>query len=176
MRLSNILGRFDEANLQLHPRKCDFAKSQVQYLGYILSENGISASPEKVKAVRQYRNTKIVSDVRAFLGLASFYRRLVPNFAEIVMPLSQLTRKGQKFIWGRRQLQAFEGLKERPCTTPVLAYPNFKLPFILITDANRLAIEAILSGVQDGVERPLTYASRQLNNLSRLIQYVSSNC
>jgi hypothetical protein len=75
-RLDNILHRLEEA-------KCVFAKPQVQYLSYILSENGISASPEKVKAVRQYPTPKCVRDVRAFLGLASFYRRLVPNFAEI---------------------------------------------------------------------------------------------
>ena len=98
-RLGKVLHRLGEANLQLHPGKCVFAKSQVQYLGYILSENGISASPEKVKAVRQYPTPKCVRDVRAFLGLASFYRRLVPNFAEIAKPLSQLTRKGQDFTW-----------------------------------------------------------------------------
>jgi hypothetical protein len=76
--------------------------------GCILSENGISASPEKVKAVRQYPTPKCVRDVRAFLGLASFYRRLVPDFAEIAKPLSQLTRKGQEFLWGSRQQEAFE--------------------------------------------------------------------
>jgi hypothetical protein len=113
LRLDNILHRFEEANLQLHPRKCVFAKPQVQYLSYILSENGISASPEKVKAVRQYPTPKCVRGIRAFLGLASFYRSLVPNFAKIVKPLSQLTRKGQEFSWGPRQQEAFESLKGR---------------------------------------------------------------
>src|SRR5215469_306035 len=79
-------------------------------------------------------------------------------------PLTKLTRKGQEFSWGPSQQEAFEGLKEKLCTTPVLAYPNFKLPFILTTDASKTAVAAILSQVQDGVERPLAYASRQLNS------------
>jgi len=105
----------------------------VQYLGFILSEDGISASPEKVKAVRQYPTPKSVKDVRVYLGLASFYRRLVTNFASIAKPLTTLTRKNQEFIWGPSQQENFQNLKSRLCSTPVLAYPNFKLPFILTT-------------------------------------------
>jgi len=88
LRLGNILHRFEKANLQLHPGKSNFAKSQVEFLGYILSENGILVSPEKVRAVHQYPTPKCVRDVRAFLGLASFYTRLVQNFAEIAKPFS----------------------------------------------------------------------------------------
>jgi hypothetical protein len=69
----------------------------VQYLGYVLSERGISASPDKVKAVREYPTPKSVKDVRAFLGLASFYRRLVQNFAEVAKPITILTRKNREF-------------------------------------------------------------------------------
>ena len=77
------------------------------------------------------------------LGLASFYRRLVPNFAAIAKSLTTLTRKDQEFIWGPSQQEAFESLKSRFCSTPVLAYPNCKLPFILTTDASKVAIAAI---------------------------------
>ena len=163
-RLESVLQRFEEANLQLHPGKCVFAQPQVQYLGFVLSENGVSASPEKVKAVRQYPTPKNVRDVRAFLGLASFYRRLVPQFAELAKPLTMLTRKNREFSWGPSQQEAFDRLKEKLCTPPVLAYPNFKLPFILTTDASKIAVAAVLSQVQDGVERPLAFASRQMNS------------
>jgi hypothetical protein len=162
-RLENVFQRFEEANLQLHPGKCVFAQPQVQYLGYVLSEQGISASPEKVKAVRQYPTPKSVTDVRAFLGLASFYRRLVPDFAQIAKPLTVLARKDQEFTWGPKQQEAFERMKEKLCTPPVLAFPNFELPFILSTDASQTALGAILSQVQDGIERPIGYASRQKN-------------
>ena len=164
LRLENVLRRFDQANLQLHPGKCVFAQPRVQYLGFVLSEDGISASPDKIKAVKDYPVPQNVKDVRAFLGLSSFYRRLVPNFADIAKPLTTLTRKDQKFVWGPSQQQAFQSMKDKLCTTPVLAYPNFKLPFILATDASGVGVAAILSQVQNGQERVIAYASRQLNS------------
>jgi hypothetical protein len=127
----------------------------VQYLGFVLSENGVSASTYKVKAVREYPTPTNVREVRAFLGLCSFYRRLVPNIAQISKPLTTFTRKDQKFEWGPSQKKAFDRLKDKLCTTPVLAFPNFKLPFIVTTDASKLAVAAVLSQVQDDVERPI---------------------
>jgi hypothetical protein len=100
LRLENVLRRFDEANLRLHPGKCVFAQPQVQYLGFVLSEQGVAASSEKVKTVMNYPTPKNVRDVRAFVGLASFYRRLVTKFAEISKPLTTLIRKDQDFVWG----------------------------------------------------------------------------
>jgi hypothetical protein len=146
-RLEHALKRFEDANLQLHPSKFVFARQQVQYLGYILSERGISASPDKVKAVREYPTPKSEKDVRALLGLTSFYRRLMPNFAELAKPLTTLTRKNKQFFCCPKQHEAFLSLKERLCTTPVLACPNFKLPFVLTTDASKAAIAGVLSQV-----------------------------
>jgi hypothetical protein len=153
----------ENANIQLRPGKYEFAKSKVQYLGFILSENGVAASADKVKAMIQYSTPKNAKDVRAFLGLASFYRRLVQKFAEAAKPLTILTRMDQNFIWGPSQQEAFDDLKNRLSISPVLAYPNFELPIILTTDASKVAVAAILSQVQDGVENPIAYASRQLN-------------
>jgi hypothetical protein len=107
--------------------------------------------PDKIKAIRQYPIPKGVKDVRAFIGLASFYRRLVPDFAELAKPLTTLTRKDQQFTWDSSQQDVFESLKERLCSAPVLAFPDFKLPFILTTDAPKVAIGAILSQVQNGI-------------------------
>jgi len=87
----------------------------------------------------------------------------VPKFAESAKPLTKLTRKGQEFNWGPSQQEAFDELKAMLCTTPVLAYPNLDLPFILTTDASKVAVVAIPSQVQNGLERPVVYASRQLN-------------
>jgi hypothetical protein len=167
---------FDEANLQLHPGKCVFAKLQVQYSGFTLSDKGVAASPDKVKAVKQYPNPPNVKDVRAFLGLATFYGRLVPKFPEIAKPLTKLTRKGQEFSWGPSQQEAFEGLKQKLCTTPVLAYPNFKLSFIITTDASKTAIAAILSQVQGGIERPLALRATSSIQQNRFIQPQRLKC
>jgi len=158
-RLEHVLERFDKANLQL--QKCMIARPKVNYLGYVLSQDGITASPDKVKAVRNYPTPANVKDVRAFLGLAS-YRRLVPDFAELSKHLTVLTKKDHEFRWGPDQQEAFEKLKVRLWTTPVLAYPDFSQPFILTKDANKVAVAAVLSQLQEGVERPLAYACRQL--------------
>ena len=165
--LENVLEGFDRPNLQLHPGKWVFAQPQVQYLGFVLSKDGISPSPEKVKAVKQYPAPTCVK-VRAFLGLALFYRRLIPIFSEIARPMTELTRKEKPFTWESKQQEAFQKMKDRLCTAPVLAYPNFKLPFILSTDASQFSLGAILSQVQDGLERPICYASRQTNMAERV--------
>jgi hypothetical protein len=127
-RLDKVLQRFEKANLLLQPGKCNFALPQVNYLGYVVSQEGVNASPEKVLAVRQYPVPKNAKEVRSFLGLASFYRRLVPRFAEIAKPMTQLIRKDTQFSWESSQQEAFEKLKEVICSEQVLAYPDFKLP------------------------------------------------
>ena len=88
---------------------------------------------------------------------------MVPNFVEIAKPLSKITRKDLDFTWGTCQQEAFESLKAKLCTTPVLGYPNFKLYFILATDGSKTAIGVVLSQIKDDMKRLLAYASRQLN-------------
>jgi hypothetical protein len=87
-RLADVFQRFKKANLELQPEKCDFSKDRVAYLGYVLSQKGIEAADDKIRAVQQYPVPKSVKEVRAFLGLCSFYRRLVPHFADIAKPLT----------------------------------------------------------------------------------------
>jgi hypothetical protein len=130
-RLENVLERFDNTNLQLHSGICAIAQLHVNYLGYVLSENGISTSADNVKAVKCYPTSRSPKEVRAFLGLASFYPRLFPNFGEAAKHLTKLTRKNEDFICGPCQQEALENLKTKLCTTPVVAYPNFDLHFIL---------------------------------------------
>ena len=145
-----------------------FAQPQVEYLGYIVSKDGIKASPDKTRAVKKFPTPTNVKEVRSFLGLASFYRRLVPEFAKIARPLTQLLRKEAPFQWAEQQQTAFSDLKTVLCSERVLAYPNFKEPFILTTDASKVAVAAILSQLQNGVERPVSYASRQM--MSRAVK------
>jgi hydrogenase maturation factor HypF (carbamoyltransferase family) len=101
--------------------------------------------------------------VRSFLGLASFYRRLVRNFAQHAKPLTELLCKDATFKREQRQQSAFDKLKETLCSDQVLAYPDVNSPFRLTTDASKYAVAAILSQVQNEAERPLCFASRQLN-------------
>jgi hypothetical protein len=138
-------------------------KPEVQYLVHVISRDEVIVSPDKVKAVRDYSTPKNVKDVRAFIGLVPFYRRLIPKFADIAKPLAELTRKDSLFQCGERQITAFQALKDAFCSSDVLAYPDFTTPFTLTTDASRVSVAAVVSQVQTGVDRPINYASRQLN-------------
>jgi len=108
--LENEVARFDKANLQLHPWKYVIAQPQVNYSAYVLSENGVSVSVDKVKAVQNYATPSNAGDVGVFLDLASIYRRLVTNFAVQAKTLRSLTWKNQEFVWGSSQLHSFDYL------------------------------------------------------------------
>jgi hypothetical protein len=134
-RLEHVLQRSDRGNLQLQPGKCVFAQPKVEYLGYGVSRDGISASPGNVQAVQKYPAPKNARDVRSFIGLAS-YCRLIPNFAEIAKPLTELLKKEIPFKWEGRQQATFEMLKEALCLDEVLPFPDFGTQFILTTDGS----------------------------------------
>jgi hypothetical protein len=119
--------RFDKANLQLNPEKFVFAQPRVNYLVYVLSDKGVTASSYKVKAVKDYSVPINVKDVRVFFGQSSFYRSLVQNFATIAKARTELTKKDRPFTWEREPQNAFDGLKDTLCKAPVSAYPNFSL-------------------------------------------------
>ena len=140
-----------------------FALPQVEYLGYIVSRDGIRASPAKTRTVRNFPVPRNAKEVRSFLGLASFYRLLVPNFAQIAKPMSELLHKEAPLVWSECQQTTFENLKQILCSEQVLTYPNFDNHFILTIDASKVTVSAILSQVQDGVERPISFASCQMN-------------
>ena len=158
-RLEHVLQRLEKVNLQLQPAKFVFAQPQVQDLGYVVSRDGITACRDKVKAVRHYPIPKNVKDVRSYLVFVSFYRRLIPKLAEIAKPHTELKRKDVQFRWKGRQRAAFEKLKETLCSEQFLAYSYFNSQFILTTDASKIAVAAILSQVQNGVERPIAFAN-----------------
>jgi hypothetical protein len=151
-RLAHVLDRFEKANLKLQPKKCTFAASKVEYLGHVLSRDGVKPNPDKVKAVQNYPRPRNVKEVRAFLGLTSFYRRMIPKYADKAKPLTELTRTGEELLeWTPRRQEAFDELKRTLITAPVLAYPDFKVPFVLTTDASSQALAAVLSQVQGGI-------------------------
>jgi len=162
-RLHHVLDRLQRANLKIKLEKCEFAKERVKYLGHLVTADGVQPDPDKITAVKEYPRPQTIKDVRAYLGLAGYYRRFVSGFADIAKPLTSLLKKEGKFVWGPEQELAFNQLKESLCSDAVLIYPEFTEEFILATDASGHAIGAVLSQIRDGHERPIAYASRQLN-------------
>lgn len=167
LRLDEVLFKLRQANLKIKPSKCNLFATQVQYLGHVISADGVGVDPAKVQCVREWPVPKTQTEVRSFVGLASYYRRFVEGFAAVAQPLHQLTEKGRRFKWTEPCQQAFERLKIRLMTAPVLAYPDPHKPFTLDTDASDMGIGAVLSQEENGCERVIAYASRALTKQER---------
>ena len=160
--LAAVFDRLRQAGLKLGPSKCNFARTQVHFLGHVISDRGIEVDPAKVQAVRDLIEPRTPKEVRSFLGLAGYYRRFCANYAKIVHPLHQLTRKGVDFCWTPECQAAFEQVKILLTQAPVLAYPRFEQPYVLFTDASGVAVGHVLAQIQDGTERVIAYGGRAL--------------
>ena len=123
-RLQEVFDRLRGANLKLHVKKCCLFQHKVAFLGHVLSEAGIEVQDDKVATVRDWPTPWNMSELRSFLGLCSYYRRFVPNFADVGAPLHALQRKQVDFVWTQKQEIAFNRLKERLITSPVLGMPT----------------------------------------------------
>ena len=130
-RLRELLERFRSANLKINPTKCEFFRTRVPFLGHIISKNGLEADPDKIAAVKKFPIPTNPTEVKSFLGLCSYYRRYVQNFAEIARPLHKASEVTANFNWAPEAQDAFESLKSRLTTTPNLAFPMMEEPFIL---------------------------------------------
>ena len=163
VRLEEVLDRLRKAGLKLTPKKCHLFQKSVTFLGHVVSAEGVSTCPEKIATIRKWPVPRHLRDVRAFLGLASYYRKFIDDFAETALPLYELTQKHTTFEWTERCQQALDGLKNALTTAPVLAYPTKDGEYILDTDCSNSAMGAVLSQVQDGVERVILYFSKTLS-------------
>ncbi|MCG7875356.1 MAG: RNase H-like domain-containing protein, partial [Candidatus Thiodiazotropha endolucinida] len=160
--------------------KCEFLKSEVTYLGHVVSEAGIRTDPDKTKAIKNWPIPRNVKEVRAYLGFTGYYRRFIKDYAKIARPLNDLlighcTSKKQKlkkakkteFVWTEKQQDAFDTLKEKLMRPPVLAYADYSKPFKLHTDASTTGLGAVLYQNQEGMDRVVAYASRSLKQSER---------
>ena len=162
--LELVIAHLQEAGLKLKPTKCPFICQEVEYLGHIITPSGLKPTSRLVAAVAEFPVPRNVREVRQFLGLSSYYRRFIPEFARIAKPLHELTRKSVQFIWDGKCQAAFATLTDKLTQAPVLAYPCFNKPFVLETDASAQGIGAVLSQPQeDGHLHPIAYASRALS-------------
>jgi hypothetical protein len=158
-----VLETLREAGLYLDIDKCEFHKTEVKYLGLVISTDGVKMDPEKVSAILNWEAPKNVTDIRAFLGFANFYRRFIDGFSTIVSPLVRLTRKNVQFDWDHDCQESFDRLKTAFTTAPVLRHFDPQLPCVVEADSSDYCTGGILSQEDtEGVLRPVAYFSRRL--------------
>jgi hypothetical protein len=157
LHLKAVLCTLREKQFLAKSSKCSFAQTSISYLGHVISAEGVSTEPEKTIAIAKWPIPATITELRGFLGLTGYYRRFVKHYGLLAKPLTNLlTKKG--FTWSEHATQAFNLLKQALMTTPVLALPNFNLPFTVETDACDTGIGAVL--VQQG--HPVAYLSKAL--------------
>ena len=166
-RVDTVFELIKRSGLRLKPKKCTMFQKRVNFLGYVVSEDGVETDGEKIKRVSEWSTPRCVREVRSFVGLCNYYRRFVPDFGEICRPLHELTEKNVKFRWTADCQRAFDTLKHLLTSAPVLAYPKDEGQYILDTDASEFGTGAVLSQVQDGQERVIAYASSTLSKPER---------
>lgn len=169
--LELVFKTLESANMKVQLNKCEFAKQEVEFLGYVVSSEGIKTNPKKVEAVANFPIPRNLKELRSFLGMSGYYRRFIRDYAKIAKPLTALLRGDAGNVSKRNSrkidiqlneeaVEAFNKIKSTLISRDiVLAHPNFEKEFELTTDASDFAIGAVLS---QG-DRPITFISRTLN-------------
>ena len=166
--LGLVMDRLQAANQKLKAKKCRFFQKEVAFLGHIVTEHGVKTDPAKTAVVEKWRRPENVSELRSFLGLVSYYRRYIQNFAGIAKSLHALTSKHSEWKWTDECEIAFKSLKEKLISAPILGYPDANCgSFVLDTDASNESIGAVLSQIQNNEEVVIAYGSRTLSSSER---------
>ena len=162
--VKEVLRRLRKAGLYARADKCEFHSERVEYLGYILSPKGLFMAEDKIQTIRDWPEPRKVKDVQSFLGFANFYRRFIYHYSDIVVPLTQLTRKDVPFQFGEEARSAFNFLKDAFSSAPILTHWVPNRPIIVETDASDYALAAILSiELESGEIHPVGFHSRKFN-------------
>ncbi|GJX40880.1 putative reverse transcriptase domain-containing protein [Tanacetum coccineum] len=156
--LKLILELLKKEELYAKFSKCEFWIPKVQFLGHVIDSKGIHVDPAKIESIKDWASPKSPTEIRQFLGLAGYYRRFIEGFSKITKPMTKLTQKKVKFVWGDKQEAAFQLLKQKLCSAPILALLEGSEDFIAYCDALKKGLGAVLMQR----EKVIAYASRQL--------------
>ncbi|GJV57014.1 putative reverse transcriptase domain-containing protein, partial [Tanacetum coccineum] len=158
LHLKLILELLKKEELHAKFSKCEFWLSKVQFLSHVIDSEGIHMDPAKIESIKDWASPKTSTEIRQFLGLAGYYRRFIEGFSKIAKPMTKLTQKSVKFNWTEKAEAAFQLLKQKLYSTPILALPEGSENFVVYRDASRKGLSAVLMQR----EKVITYASRQL--------------
>ena len=163
--LQFVFNRLRQHNLRLKLKKCSFAQTETNYLGFIIGSNGIKPDNKKCEAIKSLPSPTCVREVRAFVGMCSYYWRFIPNFSKIAEPIIDLTKKYSRFKWTNEHQKAFDFIKNSLPTVPMLIYPDPNKLYTLYTDASDLCIGACLTQNDEKTqeEKPIYFLSHKLS-------------
>ena len=175
--LEKVFQRLKDSNLTVKTAKCIFGAEDCVYLGYKIGKGGVKPEDSKIQAIMQVEIPKTKKDVRAFLGMTGYYRRFIPNYATIVGPLTELTKKHtpNHVLWNDQADNSFNRLKYMLINAPLMRNPDFTRTFILQTDASGIGVGAVLSQGEEE-DRPIAYFSRKLLPRERAYLTVEKEC
>lgn len=157
-----VLERLQSYNLFCKPSKCSFFQSQVEFLGYIVTREGFAISPSKLDAIMNWPVPKTRKALRGFIGLANYCRKFIPNFSEIILPLTNLTSNKVDFVWSEEAQSSFTLVRQAFVSPPVLIMPDMAKPFVLETDASDYAVGAVLLQLGgDDMLHPVAFFSQK---------------
>lgn len=161
--VQEVLNRLIKNNLYCNPKKCEFHKTTISYLGFIITPDGISMEPAKVESIVSWPEPTSIKELQSFLGVANFYRRFIQGYSRIISPLTRLLKKDAVFKMQPDQLQAIQTLKQAFAGDVILKHFDPDKPCTLETDASDYAISGVLSQSVDNVLRPVAFYSRKLS-------------
>jgi hypothetical protein len=174
--LHQVMDRLAKANLVVNMKKCFFARSELKYLGHLVSAQGVRMDPDKIKAVQRVQTPKTAKQLQAFLGMVNYYRQFIRDLAKIAKPLYRLSSDKQPWHWTDLEETSFTRLKAALVEAPVLTHPDWNLPFILQTDASDVAIAAVLAQRQGDQEKVVAFASKTLQPAERNYSATEREC
>lgn len=176
-RLSQLADCLKSANLTINVTKSKFLMRSIRYLGHIVGGGCIKADPDRVRAIAEYPAPKTVRQVRSFLGMAGWYQRYIANFSSIASPITDLLKGKGQFSWTPEAQAAFDELKGRLTSAPVLTHPDFSRPFTIQCDASITGVGGVLYQLDDdGNERPIAFMSKKLNAAQRNYSVTELEC
>lgn len=161
--VEEVLRRLEAQGMQVNPAKSFWAKSEVEYLGFLITRDGIKPQQKKIQSILNIAEPKTQRQLRSFVGMVNYYRSLWPKRSLIMSPLTSLTGKGTKFIWTKQHSEAFQQVKKMVAQDTMLIHPDFAKDFIVNTDASNFQI----AGVVSQEEKPIAYFSRKFNTAQR---------
>ena len=168
IRLDKVFAPLQQENLKIKLSKSKFGLAAVKFLGHIVTADETGVDPEKISTIQDWPLPQCVTQMRSFLGLASYYRRFIDNFGKIAAPLTKMLENIRPFVWDDNATNAFSELCKRLANAPILIYPAFSVPFLLDSDASDKGIGAELSQIgKDQLEHLIAYFSRTLEKHER---------